>query len=112
MAASVNVVVLAGTIAADPVERRMPSGEAWAAQRAALRTIGWPGLLARVDLISTRTVAALGRSCSRSHSSLSFATRSPPGSARFYGSTRPVRRKDRRFPAPQRHHAWRRRTRF
>ena len=27
MAASVNVVVLAGTIAADPVERRMPSGE-------------------------------------------------------------------------------------
>src|SRR6266545_3107775 len=27
MAVSVNVVVLAGTIAADPVERRMPSGE-------------------------------------------------------------------------------------
>ena len=27
MATSVNVVVLAGTIAADPVERRMPSGE-------------------------------------------------------------------------------------
>ncbi len=27
MAAAVNVVVLAGTIAADPVERRMPSGE-------------------------------------------------------------------------------------
>ena len=27
MAASVNVVVLAGTIATDPVERRMPSGE-------------------------------------------------------------------------------------
>jgi hypothetical protein len=27
MAVSANVVVLAGTIAADPVERRMPSGE-------------------------------------------------------------------------------------
>lgn len=27
MTVSVNVVVLAGTIAADPVERRMPSGE-------------------------------------------------------------------------------------
>ena len=27
MATSVNVVVLAGTIATDPVERRMPSGE-------------------------------------------------------------------------------------
>ena len=27
MAVSVNVVVLAGTIAADPVERRMPSGD-------------------------------------------------------------------------------------
>ncbi len=27
MAVSVNVVVLAGTIAADPVERQMPSGE-------------------------------------------------------------------------------------
>ena len=27
MATSVNVVVLAGTIAADPVQRRMPSGE-------------------------------------------------------------------------------------
>ncbi len=27
MAVSVNVVVLAGTIAADPVERRMPSSE-------------------------------------------------------------------------------------
>lgn len=27
MAVSVNVVVLAGTVAADPVERRMPSGE-------------------------------------------------------------------------------------
>jgi single-stranded DNA-binding protein len=27
MTVSVNVVALAGTIAADPVERRMPSGE-------------------------------------------------------------------------------------
>jgi single-stranded DNA-binding protein len=27
MAASVNVVVLAGTLATDPIERRMPSGE-------------------------------------------------------------------------------------
>jgi hypothetical protein len=27
MAVSVNVMVLAGTVAADPVERRMPSGE-------------------------------------------------------------------------------------
>jgi single-stranded DNA-binding protein len=35
---SVNVVVLAGTVAADPVERRMPSGDEVTVQRTALRS--------------------------------------------------------------------------
>ena len=37
-----------------------------------------PGLLTRVDLISTRTVAALGRSCSRSQLRLFFTSHMPP----------------------------------
>jgi hypothetical protein len=49
------------------VAPKWPRSRSWVAQSAARRTIGWPGVLARVDLISTRTVAALGRSCSRSH---------------------------------------------
>ena len=54
------------------------SSRACAAQSAAVRTMGWPGLLARVDLISNRTAAALGRSWSRSHSNLRFATDTSP----------------------------------
>ncbi len=59
-----------------PISR---SSRACAAQSAAVRTIGWPGLLARVDLISNRTAAALGRSWSRSHSNLRFANGYLPG---------------------------------
>jgi hypothetical protein len=59
-----------------PISR---SSRACAAQSAAARTMGWPGLLARVDLISNRTAAALGRSWSRSHSNLRFAKRYLPG---------------------------------
>ncbi len=58
-----------------PISR---SSRACAAQSAVVRTIGWPGLLAHVDLISNRTAAALGRSWSRSHSNLRFATRYLP----------------------------------
>jgi hypothetical protein len=56
-----------------PISR---SSRACAAQSEVLRTIGWPGLLARVDLISRRTAAASERArrvAARSDPSHDFA---------------------------------------
>lgn len=49
------------------------SCRAWVEHKAASRIIGWPGFRARVDLISSFTVAGLGRECSKSHASIGLA---------------------------------------
>lgn len=54
------------------------SSRAWVAQTAVTRIIGWPGLRARVDLISSLTTAGTVLSCSKSQVSISATDGCPP----------------------------------
>ena len=68
-------IVTAGTTGYGSTSCRpsLRSSRAWVAQTAVTRIIGWPGLLARVDLISSLTTAGTVLSCAKSQVSI-FAT--------------------------------------
>ena len=72
--------VTAGTtgLRLDEVQTQPAESRTWVAQTAVTRTIGWPGLLARVDLISNLTTAGTVLSCSKSQVSMFAKVRSPP----------------------------------
>jgi hypothetical protein len=72
--------VTAGTtgLRLDEVQTQPAESRTWVAQTAVTRTIGWPGLLARVDLISNLTTAGTVLSCSKLQVSMFATVRSPP----------------------------------